>query len=469
MHLGLETYVTPFWYFAGILSFLLSIFWRPQIGLYYLMPLLPAQTARYHLQQYPFGNKVIDIILLGVLVGMIVRPEYKVSGRLPLRKLAILFVVFHYLSLWWGAFYLNSPLPLFTDPRFSNWKNYVEMLFLCFIVAHAIKKTTQIKLLLLIMCVSVLFISRAFHSTIAGRDLASSFNYSIRDSGPLGYAGVNGFAAFEAQFAVFLVAISAFEKRVLKKCFFWALIGICIYCILFAFSRGAYVGFLAALFFLSILKQRKLLIVLLLFLVSWQAVVPNSVRERISMTYNKDDKELDPSAGERIVLWQDALLLFAHQPLWGTGFDTYEWMGRVGSFRDTHNYYLKVLVETGIIGLTLLLVLFAKMFGLGFSLFRSAHDPFLKSLGLGLAALLVCAFVLNLFGDRWTFMQVNGFLWTILGCVIRGHIIEADGRGDNAQHASFQPGFNDFQELARVADTNEIELLEYDRKVSNDF
>jgi len=34
-------------------------------------------------------------------------------------------------SLWEGAYFIDAPLPLWiADPRFSDWKNYVE-LFIC--------------------------------------------------------------------------------------------------------------------------------------------------------------------------------------------------------------------------------------------------------------------------------------------------------------------------------------------------
>jgi putative inorganic carbon (HCO3(-)) transporter len=100
---------------------------------------------------------------------------------------------------------------------------------------------------------------------------------------------------------------------------------------------------------------------------------------------------------------------------------------RPGRYTDTHNYYLKVLVETGFVGLLFYLWLLCKMFYQGQTLFFRAEDPFFKALGLGFAALMVGTAVLNLFGDRWTFFQVNGYLWVLLGFVMRSHIILREG------------------------------------------
>ena len=71
----------------------------------------------------------------------------------------------------------------------------------------------------------------------------------------------------------------------------------------------------------------------------------------------------------------------------------------------------------------LLLLLFWKLYRLGYTLFRSAKDPFLASLGLGLATWMVCALLVNCFGDRWNYMQISGYMWAIAACVVRGHEI----------------------------------------------
>jgi putative inorganic carbon (HCO3(-)) transporter len=88
---------------------------------------------------------------------------------------------------------------------------------------------------------------------------------------------------------------------------------------------------------------------------------------------------------------------------------------------------VKVLVEMGIAGFILFLWLLARILGQGFRLFRRAQDPFFKSLGLGVVGWLVCAVVANLFGDRWTFLQVNGYMWVIAGLVCRAYELEKDG------------------------------------------
>jgi len=418
-------------YLGAIVVFFLSVLWRPQIGLYFLIPLLPLQTTRYLLHPLPFGEKLVDFVLFGIIIGLFFHNKGRGFPKTPLNAFLVLWAVFYYVSLWRGAFYLGSGLPLwFSDPRLSNYKNYMIMPLIFFVVAAVIEDKRQMKILLILMAISVLRVNVGFFNTVSDRDL-SHFSYGLRYAGALGYAGENGLAAFEAQMALFGLAIYSFLRNLIAKCSLLAFVGLCVYCLLFAFSRGGYLGFISGVLFLGIVRGRKLLIFLLILLLAWQILIPTAVTERIFMTY--DEGQIDSSAGERVTIWEDAIRLVPEHVLFGTGFNTYEFMGRVEEYRDTHNIYLKVLVETGILGLGLFFALLWKSFRMSFRLFRFAKDPLFRALGLGTAAFVACAFIVNFFGDRWMYLQVNGYLWTFLGLVVRAQALT------NEQNAAMLP------------------------------
>jgi O-antigen ligase len=453
MHLGLEGFVPLALYLATIIAFLLSLFWRPQAGLYFLVPLLPLQTMRYKILDMPLGNKLIDIMLLGVVLGAMFKGGFRFA-KTPMNRVLVIFGIFCYIQLWRGAFFLNSELPFsLSDPRFSNWKNYMVMFILFAVVVSVIKDVKQIKILVVLMCVSVFVVDKGYYGTMSDRDL-SHFSYEVRDGGVLGYAGVNGVATFEAEFMLFILGLAVFQKRKALKVALWGLFAFSGYCLLFSFSREAYAGILVGLLFLGLMKQRWVLIALTAFLLSWQSLVPTSVQERVLMTYDKNDQQLDTSAQDRVTIWDDAMVLFHENPAIGAGFDTYQWLHRVGIYTDTHNYFLKVMVEMGVFGLLFFLYLLAKMSRLGVKLYTSAKDPFLKSLGLGFTLLMACVFVVNLFGDRWLYIEVNGFLWVMLACVVRGQMIENEKKQEALESineiAVAEPQWGNEQELALV-------------------
>ncbi|HZD92788.1 MAG TPA: O-antigen ligase family protein, partial [Candidatus Sulfotelmatobacter sp.] len=244
----------------------------------------------------------------------------------------------------------------------------------------------------------------------------------------------------EAEFMLFLLGLNAYQKRKSLKLATWGLLALSSYCVMFSFSREAYAGVLVGLLLLGLLKQRWVLIALAAFLLSWEALVPTAVQERVLMTYDKNEQQLDTSAQDRVALWNDAMDLFHQNPVFGAGFDTYRLQHRVSIYTDTHNYFLKVLVETGIAGLLFFLFLLAKAGWLGLKLWRKAQDPFLKSLGLGFSLLMACVFVVNLFGDRWLYIEVNGFLWVLLACVVRGQKIQEQCLAEEQTAAMEEPG-----------------------------
>src|SRR2546426_1735304 len=151
MILGLHGVVPALLYWGGLMAFLVAAFWRPRYGLYFLIPLLPLQTVRYRLHELPLGEKFVDIMLLGVILGMIFRRDGTSFLKTPLNRFIAILAAFLYISLWHGSFYLGEPAPLnLQDPRFSDWKNYLVMPLVFFVVASAIREVRHIKILVLL-------------------------------------------------------------------------------------------------------------------------------------------------------------------------------------------------------------------------------------------------------------------------------------------------------------------------------
>ncbi len=416
-------------YIGGLATFFASAFWRPEIGIYYIVPLLPLQTVRFRLHEYPLGAQWIDLALLGVVIGVL-RKGDSIFIKTPLRRWLSVLAVLTYLSLWRGAFFLDFPFPFwFNDERMSDWKNYMVIFLLFFLVLASIKNTKQMKVLLLLMCFSVLVMNRSYNNFMGQRNL-STFSYEARDAGTMGYAGVNGLAALEAQFSVFLLGLCSVPKmKSLAKVGYLVVVGTCLVTVTYTMSRGGYAAVIVGVLFLGLLKNRKLLLILAVFLLTWQSLVPGAVRERVFMTQDSNG-ELDSSAGTRLILWENAVEIVKANPGIGTGFDTYKFMHLVGGFEDTHNYYVKVMLEMGIVGLIVFLGIISRMFTAGYSLFRTAlAEDFLRGMGLGLAGMVVTTMVANAFGDRWTYIEETGFLWVIAAMAIRGRMIAGEEPG----------------------------------------
>ena len=426
---GLGAYIPIAIYVCVLSTCLISLFWRPEFGIYVAVGLLPLETTREHLRAYPLGEHVIYLLLISVLVGCLFHYG-SIHVRTPLNKIIFIFAIVSYASLWRGAFYLSANAPLWSnDPRFSAWKDLMAMPLLFLASAYAIRSKRQMQIVVLIILISFLAVDQLFIRNMLVRNL-SHFDESKRDPGALGYAGSNGLAAYAAQLTCFILGLAAFENKILRPLALYALAAVGAVALMYTFSRGGYIGFLAGMLTLGVLKKRVYLVAVVMLLLTWGLILPASVQERINMTYSKD-AGLESSAHSRMELWQDAGQLILDNPVFGTGFATYRFMGRVGDLRDTHNFYVKMLVETGIIGLVIVLVLMAKMTWLSRSLYRQ-EDPFFKGVGLGLLALCAVMVVVNLFGDRWTYIEINGVLWVMLGMAARALLLVREAEKPSA-------------------------------------
>jgi putative inorganic carbon (hco3(-)) transporter len=385
MHFGLEPYVPYVLYLGAIVAFLLAVFRKPIYGIYFLLPLIPLQTLRYRLNEFPLGASIVGIMLLGVVLGLW-REGKPILRKSPWTGILLVYGVFTFISLWLGSFYLDRALPLPGDERFAVWQDYITMLALLPIVAAVAPDKRQMKIMILIMCLATLMMNRNYWSTVSERDF-STYSADLRDEGAMGYAGNNGLAAFEAQAAALLLALGSFEKNFWPRTGYRALALFSAVCLMYSLSRGGYVAFLAGWLLLGVLKERKLLALLVLFAFTWTLVAPPAVQQRVLMTYDEQSQSADNSTETRLSLWENALQVFSSNVATGSGFNTYAYLklnkrtdGGSGYYEDTHNFYIKVLAETGIVGLLIFLWLLSQTFCSGF---RSGKGSFLRIARLG--------------------------------------------------------------------------------------
>jgi len=254
---------------------------------------------------------------------------------------------------------LASFFAIVTLSLLPDFRSVGDYRYLVFAVAHAVMivdifaDTGRQRWLLLIMAVSPLvFVVRGLI------DAPEVFNFALsyRFDYPLDHANTAGYLlAMSIPLCLYVVQAERGWRR-------WLAALSClgqILALLLTYSRGAWLGWIAAMFFFGVAtRQWKYLIVTLVVTATCVAALP-SLRQRV---YSVVRPRIDPSLSDRLRLAQDAFRLGVDHPILGVGYGRgrlkqalrsgYQGTASENSpIWHTHNVYLELFAETGLLGL----------------------------------------------------------------------------------------------------------------------
>jgi len=106
--------------------------------------------------------------------------------------------------------------------------------------------------------------------------------------------------------------------------------------------------------------------------------------------------------------------MFMTNPVLGVGSGTF--MAKHGI--DTHNNYLKMLSEMGLLGIGIYLYLYYIAFKNGWRLYKENESYELKGLGLGFSMCVLSNMICNATHDSWTYTNLMSYYWILLGLVV---------------------------------------------------
>lgn len=203
--------------------------------------------------------------------------------------------------------------------------------------------------------------------------------------------------------------------------------------LLFTFSRGAWIGFMIAVFVYVLIKDKRFFIPIILGAVLLIAFVP-SVANRI--TYMLSPEYIESSLrGGRLVRWITGIDIVSVNPFLGVGHGHFggavamnhgmSYIVGINVVKTFYmdNYFLKTAVETGLLGLSAFVVLIYQIIVNSIRTIRITSDKAVKELETGIFAGLVGVichnFVENIFevpmmtSCFWLLAAVMMHLWYI--------------------------------------------------------
>ncbi len=391
---------------------------KPHYAIFLIAVLTPLPNMWYAIHQFPLGKDVIDLLVISGFIGVLVGHHRQGSSSAGWFLLAYLMYV--YLEVWNASLRYDLPVPLTSaNGVFTYFKNYAEMGLVYAIAYHATNDEKNRRTLVWI-CMAVFFLivlreARNFTESV-------SFAYDKRAAGPFWMAGLgpNHFAAFVVHYAAVALGLSFFIENKYARWFLWLTSLVALQPLFFAYSRGAYIAALLVMLVYGVLKKRILLVMLLVVGIAWQTLLPHTVVERIAMTETSSG-QLESSAADRVVLWDDALALFKSSPVIGVGLGGFGLSHAGGKYTSVHNLYLETLAEQGIIGLLFLVAVLLRALFSGFRLYLRGSSGFDRGLGLGFTGCVLAVMVTNMFGDRWSYFEIGAYFWLLWAAVDRSY------------------------------------------------
>lgn len=413
-------------YSIAILLFLMGLFGKGQWALLLAIFLIPLRNVIEKIQAFPLGSQMVDILILGALLGWAgtcMSRKWRVFSPSALNMVAVILVAYTFTSLLLGNSYLYNSFAInFSEDRVKDCKNFCLMPLLFIITFNYFRERKWVYRALIVMVLAIIFMD---YYTVTQISWFSSLESREKIKGTFQFLGPNEVAAFYNEYTIVLIGVFAFIKRQTIKWPLLALICVNIFCILFLFSRGAYLGLFVGMCVIFLFKNRYLLIPMVLVAICWQTVLPDKVIERIKQTTNENG-QLDESSLRRLNIWEQSMDLFKKNAIVGIGYGVFRNLGL--DLGDTHNIYVKYLVEQGLVGFLILWSVVFCFLRIGYILYKKGEDDLSKGLGLGLMACVFVLLVNNFFGDRWSYFELSTYLWVIAGLAARMIIIAQEAK-----------------------------------------
>lgn len=303
----------------------------------------------------PVGLTPVQIVVLLAVAALVV--EMLAKGRLELARTPLDVWVF----LWLGACFMGGVLAY--DPAATVKKAGMNVVFAVFayLVATKVRNTSTVTNIFRVFVAAAAAVG-AYGTWTAVRYLA----FGIHDPNAI-IVGSEGLAVPRAGStlgqptvlaALMVVALPIAMALVVREKR-WAKLaaggaGVIILVALgFTFTRGAWIGAVAALAVMAIDRRaRPLLAMLMVALLLWS---PAIVFERASSSANTERKEIS----HRFDYWRGALLVGERKPIFGAGIDNFRHdysqlpvpETALRSVGHPHNLALDLLAETGLVGL----------------------------------------------------------------------------------------------------------------------
>ena len=359
------------------------------------------------------------ILLIGLtwIAKMAVNKELGLFLRTPLNKPIAYYILICLISTLLGALFLKVDL----KTGFFFVLKYFEYTLIYFMVVNHLKTKRQARSYLwavLITCaiVSVLGILQVPE----GGRVSAPFEGEVGEPNTFG-----GYLVLMVSItAGLLLTTTSFRLQMI----YGSLTTLFIIPLFLTGSRSSYIGLIfVALVFLWLSEKRRVVLIGLVILgLLLPFVAPKTLTQRVSFTFQQREQRgqikvggarIDTSTAARLHSWANISRDFVKHPVFGFGITGY-------GFVDAQ--YFRVLIETGLIGLFIFLILLSSIFRLTHRIAKEVDEPFDKGLSMGFLAGFIGLLVHAVGANTFIIVRIMGPFWFVLAMVVMLPNLEAE-------------------------------------------
>lgn len=344
---------------------------------------------------------------------------------------------------------LFSKYPLLSVQGF--FFKVLQWAYLYFVFVEFMKERRQLVVLINVFLVSctLIFLNGLFQYFI-GKDFIFGEFYDGRVFSSFRHA--NDFGGYLV-LACPLILSLVFGKNLFKeaqtikvhflKIFFIGIFIAGYFCLGMTLSRGAWLGFFAAIIFLGLsffYKNKSILImslfIIFFFFLSFSGTLSN-VRKMSLIAHSTSGTETIikdlfsrntsqalsrlSDESDRTLYWRQAVAYIKKSPIFGSGVNTYSRIsandsGSIGGY--PHNCYLQMTAEVGFLGIGAFLWMIFILFKTSLQNLRKMNDPFLNAISVGLLSGLFGFLVHSFFDTNFYSVQLGNLMWVVMGAIV---------------------------------------------------
>lgn len=369
--------------------------------------------------------RVDDFMLLIIgfswLAKMSINKELGLFLRTPLNKAIAYYIIICLVSTLLGAIFGRVQL----KTGFFFVLKYFEYMIIYFMVANHLRSKNQIRNYLwaiLITCAIVSIMGIA--QVPEGGRVTAPFEGKTGEPNTLG-----GYLVFmiSITFGLFLTTTSLRDRLIYGSFLFLFSIPL-----FYTQSRSSYLSMIPALLTFVFLSKKKHWIIMAIILmgISLPFIAPKPAKERIAFTFSQGKNRadvvevggirLDTSTSARLISWRDASRDWIKHPLLGFG---------VTGYRFVDAQYIRVITETGFIGLFTFFLLISTIIRQTYGVFKKTTDDYYQGLSMGFLAGFFGLLVHAIGANTFIIVRIMEPFWFLAGMVIMIPEIENEEGG----------------------------------------